>query len=250
MSQGTHPAAPCAALVVVVLQPAVADACSAVGNLMSATGTSFPAPTPEAECGPGARPETDIQGRVPASDYESGRADRGYRCNTEQVAHQGTRPAGSRCSATATPRATSARSTTRRCCSPRTCSSTPTEGLGVVVLDMNDPREAGEDRRTWRRRRWTARTSRVLLNEKRGLLAGVLGNAATNAGILDVYDVKTDCRHPKLLSSTPSARARPRERLRPGREDVLRLQRGRPDPRGDRRHRPDRCRGRSSSSSA
>ena len=45
----------------------------------------------------------------------------------------------------------------------------------------------------------------VLLNQKRGLLAGVLGNPATNLGILDVYDVKTDCRHPRLLSTTPSA---------------------------------------------
>ena len=45
----------------------------------------------------------------------------------------------------------------------------------------------------------------VLLNQKRGLLAGVLGNPAANLGILDVYDVKTDCRHPRLLSTTPSA---------------------------------------------
>ena len=45
----------------------------------------------------------------------------------------------------------------------------------------------------------------LLLNARRGLLAGVLGNAATNLGILDVYDMRTDCRHPKLLSSTPSA---------------------------------------------
>jgi len=45
----------------------------------------------------------------------------------------------------------------------------------------------------------------VLLNKRRGLLAGVLGNAATNAGVLDVYDVRSDCRHPRLLSSTPSA---------------------------------------------
>ena len=41
----------------------------------------------------------------------------------------------------------------------------------------------------------------LLVNEKRGLLVGIMGTAATAPGILDVYDVKTDCRKPKLLSS-------------------------------------------------
>ena len=44
---------------------------------------------PRADCGPGSRPETSIQGRVPKADYTSGRAERGYLCNTRQVAHQG-----------------------------------------------------------------------------------------------------------------------------------------------------------------
>ena len=95
-----------------------------VGNLMSATGSSFPAPTPKADCGPGARPETDIQGRVPTADYESGRAARGYLCNTRQVSHQGN-TGGFKVLRYRDARATSARTTTRPCCSPRTCSSTP-----------------------------------------------------------------------------------------------------------------------------
>ena len=44
----------------------------------------------------------------------------------------------------------------------------------------------------------------VLLNPKRGILGAELGNPATNVSVLDLYDVKTDCRHPKLLSSTPT----------------------------------------------
>ena len=48
-----------------------------------------PAAVPRADCGPGSRPETSIQGRVPLADYKSGRAERGYLCNTRQVAHQG-----------------------------------------------------------------------------------------------------------------------------------------------------------------
>jgi hypothetical protein len=41
------------------------------------------------------------------------------------------------------------------------------------------------------------------LNQRRGLLVAVAGNALTYPGVVDVYDVRTDCRTPVLLSSTP-----------------------------------------------
>ena len=41
--------------------------------------------TPGIPCGPGSRPETDIQGRVPQEDHDSGRAAEGYTCNTKQI---------------------------------------------------------------------------------------------------------------------------------------------------------------------
>jgi len=40
-------------------------------------------------------------------------------------------------------------------------------------------------------------------NEKRGLLAAGLGNPTTYPGMVDIYDVTADCRHPELKSSTP-----------------------------------------------
>lgn len=43
------------------------------------------APTPRADCGPGSRPETGIQGRVSPEDHASGRAAKGFTCNTELV---------------------------------------------------------------------------------------------------------------------------------------------------------------------
>ena len=52
-------------------------------------------------------------------------------------------------------------------------------------------------------RRWTRRTSRSCSASKRGLLAAVAGNLATNVGMIDVYDISQDCRHPVLKSSTP-----------------------------------------------
>ncbi len=42
-------------------------------------------PLPGSRAGPGSRPETDIQGRVPQEDHDSGRAAEGYTCNTKQI---------------------------------------------------------------------------------------------------------------------------------------------------------------------
>src|SRR3954463_1094824 len=60
----------------------------AAGSFGGATPATAPS-VPVARCGPGSLPETSIQGRVPKADYTSGRAAQGYRCNTVQVAHQG-----------------------------------------------------------------------------------------------------------------------------------------------------------------
>ena len=46
-------------------------------------------PVPEGHCNAASRPETDIQGRVPSSDYQSGRAQKGYTCNTSEISHFG-----------------------------------------------------------------------------------------------------------------------------------------------------------------
>ena len=43
----------------------------------------------------------------------------------------------------------------------------------------------------------------LVVSQKRGLLVAVAGNPAFAPGIVDVYDVSADCRHPVLKSSTP-----------------------------------------------
>jgi len=174
-------------------------------GVMSATGSSFPAATPEATCGPGARPETDIQGRVPQRDYDSGRAARGYRCNTRPVSHQG-RTGGFKVL-----RYTDARGHT---CAfydstllfPKDApfQFTSGRGLGVVVLDMDHPRRPRKTANLVTPGMDTPHES-VLLNQRRGLLGAVSGNPGTAPGVLDLYDVRSSCRHPKLLSSTPTA---------------------------------------------
>jgi len=174
-----------------------------LSGVVSATGESFPAPTPQGRCGPGARPETGIQGRVPLADYTSGRVNRGYRCNTRQVAHQG-----------ATGGFKVLRYTDRhgRTCAyydstllfPKDVLFNAARGLGVIVLDMTDPSRPRKTATLTTPAMLSPHES-LLLNKKRGLVGAVLGNPATNLGILDLYDVSSDCRHPELQSSTPTA---------------------------------------------
>ena len=192
-------------LAVVVASLAVGLGGLTLSGVMTATGSPFPAATPEATCGPGARPETGIQGRVPRRDYDSGRAAKGYRCNTRAVSHQG-RTGGFKVL-----RYTDARGHT---CAfydstllfPKDApfQFTSGRGLGVVVLDMDHPRQPRKTANLVTPGMDTPHES-VLLNQRRGLLGAVSGNPGTEPGVLDLYDVRSSCRHPRLLSSTPTA---------------------------------------------
>jgi len=166
------------------------------------TGISTSA-VPTATCGPGSHPETGLQGRVPAADYTSGRYLEGYTCNTEAAAHEGSSGGFKTLRYTDSQGNTCAYYDSTALVPP---TSTITnllggQGIGVVVLDMNDPAHPV---------RTTTLTSAAMLsphesllvNQPRGLLVGVMGTFLAAPGALDVYDVKTDCRHPKLLSTS------------------------------------------------
>ena len=190
-------------LLVVLVALTVGVAGLTLSGVLSAQGDSLPAATPPADCGPGARPETGVQGRVPLADYTSGRVAQGYRCNTKPVAHQGT---------TGGFKVHRYRDASGHTCAfydstllfPKDVLYNAAEGLGVVVLDMKNPQQP---------RKVTTLTSAAMLspheslvlNKRRGLLAAVLGNPFTNVGILDIYDVRTNCLKPTLLSSTNTA---------------------------------------------
>lgn len=163
---------------------------------------------PRAECAPGDLVETDLQGRVPQADYDSGRAARGYRCNTELIGRHGARTVlgsgGYKVQ----------RYTDR---SGRTCAYYDSAmmvgtnvlgllngtGVGVVVLDMTDPTNPRRTANLVTPAMLQPHES-LLVNEERGLLAAVMGTLATAPGVIDIYDISEDCRSPKLMSTTPS----------------------------------------------
>jgi hypothetical protein len=161
-------------------------------------------PTPKADCGPGSRPETGIQGRVSRADHESGRAAEGYTCNAEVVGHYGKE----------TPFGTIGGFKVERyvddagheCAYYDTTLMYPTnlldEEAGVNVLDMSDPANPKLTDRLLTPAMLSPHES-LVLSEKRGILAAVAGNLAFYPGVVDVYDVSADCRHPVLRSSAP-----------------------------------------------
>lgn len=188
-------------LLVVVTALAVACVGLSLSGVLSATGTSFPAATPQGPCrGPQDALETDIQGRVPTADFTNGRYQRGYRCNTVEVAHQG---------GSGGFKVIRYRDSQGNVCAfydstllfPRDVLFNATEGLGVVVLDMNDPAHPKKVAQLTSAAMLSPHES-LLLNQRRGLLGAVLANPLTNVGIFDLYDVKTDCRNPTKLSTS------------------------------------------------
>ena len=167
----------------------------------AATPTVDPGPTPKAQCGPGSKPEAE-QGRVPAADYKNGRAAEGYTCNLALVGRDGSNAgfrvyryidtAGHEC----------AFYDSGPLFPFQVFLSSPGHTAGVFVLDMSDPAHPKQTA-TLTTPAMISPHESLNLNVTRGLLAADMGNALTLPGWVDIYDVKSDCLHPKLLSSTP-----------------------------------------------
>lgn len=200
------PARPAAArqLVLCLLALLLSAGGLAAADLGAAAGPTMPAATPQARCvTPGDRPETGRQGRVALADYASGRALRGYRCNTVQVAHQGA-SGGFKVERYTDRRGRTCAYYDSSLLFPRDVLFNAVRGLGVIALDMTDPRRPRQTATLTSPAMLSPHES-LLVNRKRGILAAVLGNPSTNVGVVDLYDVGTDCRSPRLLSTTRSA---------------------------------------------
>jgi hypothetical protein len=148
----------------------------------------FEGPVGRADCGPGSRPEVGVQGEVPLAERQSGRSTEGYRCNLEAVgvfAGEG---------------AQWQHAWHGDCAYYDTKLNGGQRHPGTIVVDATDRA---------RPRMSTSLTTAAMLdpweslkvNQRRGLLAGVLTAGFQGAGYFDVYDVSRDCRAPDLKAS-------------------------------------------------
>ena len=155
---------------------------------------------PRAQCGPGAKPEPDIQGRVPA-----GSATNGLWCNVALITHQGTSggfkvlryvdPAGHECAYYDT-----------ALLFPLNAFNLNSSGLGVVVLDMADP--AHPQQTDLLDRAADALAARVADPERRSAACSPRSAATrrpTRASSRSTT-CSSDCRHPELQFTRPLAR--------------------------------------------
>jgi hypothetical protein len=167
-------------------------AASATASSEAAIASAFDTAVPAARCGKGSLPETGVQGQVPLADRQSGRVLQPYRCNLVEVGHyQG--------------HGSSWVSQSYGTCAYVATRSGTTSSPGVQVLDVSDPQAP--------RLTATLTTPAMLMpweslkvNGRRGLLAAVSspGPSGIGAAFFDLYDVATDCRHPRLLNSLSS----------------------------------------------
>jgi hypothetical protein len=156
-------------------------------------------PVPRAECGPGSKPEPDIQGRVPA-----GAAADGLHCNMSVISHHG--DAGGF-------KVFDYVDTQGRPCAfydtalvfPVNAFNLNSDSLGVAVLDMANPAKPVQTATLTEPAMLSPHES-LALNERRGLLAAVSGNPSAYPGWVSIYDVSKDCRSPELQFSGPIAR--------------------------------------------
>lgn len=158
--------------------------------------------TPVARCGPGSRPETGLQGRVSPDDHASGRAAEGFSCNAELVgSYTVPNPIGT-VGGFKVERYVD--SSGRECAYYDTTLLFPTNVLaanvGVNVLDMSDPANPTLSARLVSTAMLSPHES-LVVSQQAGVLAAVLGNPLFGPGIVDLYDLRDDCRSPQLQAS-------------------------------------------------
>ncbi|SUA43687.1 Uncharacterised protein [Nocardia africana] len=147
---------------------------------------------PPADCGPGSRPETGMQGDVPAADRASGRSTQGYSCNMSFVGGYAGHGAG-------------ITSTTYDHCS-YTGSFFPGDLLGpaqgVQVIDASDPAHPVLSTTLTEPAMMAGTWESLKVNTARKLLVGTGVPFLEGTGYLSVYDI-SDCAHPRLLNPGP-----------------------------------------------
>jgi hypothetical protein len=173
-------------------------------------------PVPRAVCGPGAREETGIQGRISRADHVSGLAAEGLQCNAVLVGQHTQEKAGQSGTVVGSVGGYKVIRYVDRygneCAFYDTSLLPPANmadlNLGVRVLDMHDPTHPALSTILASPAMSFPHES-LILSQKRGLLMAVAGNLSQTVlpGQVDIYDLNATpglgCKAPLLLSSTP-----------------------------------------------
>src|SRR3954447_24827332 len=153
--------------------------------VVKAASPSFDA-VPRAQCRPGSKPEPSVQGRVPAE-----AASKGLWCNMTMLAHQGT-SGGFKVFDYVDDQGHECAYYDSTLLFPSNATNLFSNGSGVIVLDMTDPAKPQQTAALTQPSMHSPHES-LNLNAKRGLLAAVNGNPATEPGWVAFYDVRNDC---------------------------------------------------------
>ena len=186
--------------------------CAVASLLASSIGAKAegPAATPRATCRADDKPEPGLQGRVSAEAIARGDvANEGYHCNMDEIGRFGSTLFTGGAGGYKVHRYVDA--VGHECAYydstllvalnvPKPATDLP----GVIVLDMSDPANPRKTANLVTPAMLSPHES-LSISHTAGLLAAVAGTPATAPGIVDVYDISADCRHPVLQSSTPLA---------------------------------------------
>jgi hypothetical protein len=163
------------------------------------------AAAPRANCGPGSHPLAGVQGRVPASAINSPQAKDGWACNLSVLGHYSSSGGFKVWRYTDTHGHLCAFYDTTLLYPMDALSLTGPPSSGVYVLDMaSSAHPVLTDKLT--ELPMLSPHESLYLNAKRGLLAADLGNPGSYPGLMSIYDVSQDCRHPVLDSTYRAAR--------------------------------------------
>jgi hypothetical protein len=183
----------------VVVNPVVVGICRlplpdtglTIGGSSSRPAQSSAGATPTAygDCGPGAQPETGLQGQVPAEDQASGRSRRGDRCNLQLVGQTDLRMRGANfqlawyrdCAYVSVVGGSELQS----------ASDDSTRGVGVV--DASNPADP-QLVQIVRSPVGDSEHEAIEVNQARGMMVVAVEGLA--ARYLEIYDVSRDCRQP------------------------------------------------------
>ena len=151
---------------------------------VQATSTPYNGPTPQIPCDSQSMPETGIQGRVPKAEVDSGRAAKGYRCNTALVGQQGN-SGGFRVERYVDAAGHECAFYDSTLLFPTGLKNGANWEIGVYVLDMTDHSHPAFTTNLTTPAMLSPHES-LRLNQKRGLLAADMGYPTFNPGFAPV----------------------------------------------------------------